>query len=684
MFFPKQLTSPNSLVPPNSLLWGSFLVKKRLAAICSNCQSKHLTRWPAANPSANKYSRALMSQQPSALPHAHGTANPPEKCIKICPLDSKVWTFIRASTASNNKCPWKCAMRTQQPTTKKIWICSIWPIGLWVAKNTLKMETRLLCERARTGQGVWHLDAVRLLVQNLRARVFAPNFLPPAYKVLVGLFVQGTTSARNPLCKISVSKSLRQDRLGTLVPGSCTNFCARGREPFVRDLGNPCVTISATGSCWSTCIRIRQDFLCQICVSRSLNQDPFEPLVQDLCRWISASGSFWRTRISISCWFSVSKFVHGDVLELFVRTCVAGSFWSTCIRIRQDFLCQICVSRSLNQDLFAPLVQDLCRWISASGSFWKTRISILCRFSVSRFVHGDLLELFVRTCVAGSFWSTCIRIRQDFLCQIWVSRSLNQDLFAPLVQDLCRWISASGSFWKTRISILCRFSVSRFVHGDLLELFVRTCVAGSFWSTCIRIRQDFLCQTCVLRSLNPDHFEALIHGDHHTWCCESVAQANQKMQLHPHSAPLDAHNPSRRARRAIFSKYCAWSYEMLRLPRGLVPKLKFPTCNLSWDWNPSTSKQNVNGADSPRCSCDMQSSKWFRVCQRFRPATNDTTNPKRTRPYTYRTNPLVRTHGLRIIFRETTIMQLRQGIQQDRLRHSLIAKTCSRNHGAFN
>ena len=135
------------------------------------------------------------------------------------------------------------------------------------------------------------------------------------------------------------------------------------------------IRISASRSSRPTCARslasnratcprsLYEDLLCKMSVSRSSQQDPVKPLVQDLCM-----------RISCAC--------------LCARISASGS----CARsLYADLSCKISLSVRMSA---SPLMKDLCMRISCARSLCQELASGCCRTSRARSLYDLLHKVF--------------------------------------------------------------------------------------------------------------------------------------------------------------------------------------------------------------------------------------------------------------------------------------------------
>ena len=242
-------------------------------------------------------------------------------------------------------------------------------------------------------------------------------------------------------------------------------------------------------------------------VSRSPQQDPAGPFLQNLC-------------VRVSC----ARCLRQDLLS----------------RSLLDHLYKISRSGSLQQDPLGPLAQDHCMRTSCARSLYVSLLCIsLCQDLCIRILYDYLRnfsvceplvkDLSIRTFAPRSCRTTCARSLSANLF-VWTFASgpvgpLAQDLASgSLVRDVCVGISVSGAPRATcarslYANLLCKMSVSRSPQQDLLGALVQdqrgtfaqdvsmgTCVSGASRAfaqdQCMRTsRARCLCQGPLSRTL---------------------------------------------------------------------------------------------------------------------------------------------------------------------------------------
>ena len=161
-----------------------------------------------------------------------------------------------------------------------------------------------------------------------------------------------------------------------------------------------------------------------------------------------------------------------------------------CIKILWDNLYKICVSGSLYEDTFGPLVSGSCR-TTCTRSLYQGPLDRLCQDPLGPLVQDLCIRILLNHCI-GILLDHCIRILLDNLCKICVSGSLcecedpldhlYQDPAVALVQDPCYQDTCARSLYQDPVGSLlsgsCRTTSARSLSQDL-------CVRIQFWATCI-------------------------------------------------------------------------------------------------------------------------------------------------------------------------------------------------------
>ena len=163
-----------------------------------------------------------------------------------------------------------------------------------------------------------------------------------------------------------------------------------------------------------------------------------------------------------------------------------------CIKILWDNLYKICVSGSLYEDTFGPLVSGSCR-TTCTRSLYQGPLDRLCQDPLGPLVQDLCIRILLNHCIV-ILLDHCIRILLDNLCKICVSGSLcecedpldhlYQDPPVALVQDPCYQDTCARSLYQDPVGSLlsgsCRTTSARSLSQDL-------CVRIQFWATCIKI-----------------------------------------------------------------------------------------------------------------------------------------------------------------------------------------------------